>query len=100
MLLDHRDEYPSQWTAIRSIDGKFDMSPETLRARLRQHEHDNGTRPELTTEERAQLKELDARETFELRQANDPQVRSGFLRGGARPPTETMIAYIDEHKER
>jgi transposase-like protein len=29
----------------------------------------------------------------------DPQVRSGFLRGGARPPTQTMTAYIDANKD-
>jgi transposase len=70
MLLDHRDEYPSQWAAIRSISEKFGMSPETLRAWIRQHERDNGQRPGLTTEERARLKELE-RENFELRRANE-----------------------------
>src|SRR3989442_8792989 len=30
----------------------------------------------------------------------DPQVRGVFLGGGARPPTETMTAYIDRHKDR
>ena len=30
----------------------------------------------------------------------DPQERCGFLRGGARPPHQEMIAYIDAHKER
>ena len=29
----------------------------------------------------------------------DPQERSGFLRGGARPPTEALIRYIDEHRD-
>jgi transposase len=70
MLLDHRDEYPSQWQAIRSIAGKFDMSPETLRAWIRQHEIDNGQRQGLSTEERQRLKELE-RENFELRRANE-----------------------------
>jgi transposase InsO family protein len=30
----------------------------------------------------------------------DLEVRIGFLRGGARPPTDEMIAYIDENKDR
>src|SRR5207247_6064702 len=70
MVLDHGDEYPSQWAAIRSISEKFDASPETLRSWVRQHERDNGQRPGLTTEERQHLKELE-RENFELRQANE-----------------------------
>jgi transposase-like protein len=70
MLLDHRDEYPSQWAAIRSISEKFGMSPETLRSWIRQHERDNGQRPGLTTEERVRLKDLE-RENFELRRANE-----------------------------
>src|SRR5947207_6249435 len=28
----------------------------------------------------------------------DPQVGRSFLRGGARPPTDTVIAYIDAHR--
>lgn len=70
MLLDHRQDYPSQWAAIRSIAGKFDMSPETLRSWVRQHERDIGERPGLTTEERGRLKALE-RENFELRRANE-----------------------------
>lgn len=30
----------------------------------------------------------------------DPQECVGFLRGGARPPTSVLIAFIDEHRER
>src|SRR6266511_2590332 len=70
MLLDHQEEYPSQWAAIRSIAEKFDMSPETLRSWVRQHERDTGQRPGLTTEERQRLKELE-RENFELRRASE-----------------------------
>jgi putative transposase len=28
-----------------------------------------------------------------------PEVRFGFLRGGARPPTEVIVEYIDDHKD-
>jgi transposase len=70
MLLDHRDEYDSQWAAIRSIAEKFDMSAETLRSWVRQHEVDSGERAGLTTDERAHMKELE-RENFELRRANE-----------------------------
>jgi transposase len=70
MVFEHSPEYGSQWAAIRSIAGKFGMSPETLRIWVRRAETDEGLRPGLTTEERARMKELE-RENRELRRANE-----------------------------
>ena len=39
-------------------------------------------------------------ENRELRRANEIlQVGVGFLRGGARPPTEVIVGFIDEHRD-
>ena len=70
MVLDHQDEYRSQWAAITSIAAKFGPTPETLRSWVRRVEVDEGRRPGLTTDERARLKELE-RENRELRRANE-----------------------------
>jgi len=70
MVQEHREEYDSQWAAVRSIAGKMGCSAEALRSWLRQAERDQGTRPGLTTDERKRLKELE-RENFELRRANE-----------------------------
>ena len=70
MVLEHQHEYPSQWTAIISIAGKFGMTCETLRRWVRQAEVDDGTRTGLTSDERERLKELE-RENRELRRANE-----------------------------
>ena len=70
MVLEHQDEYDSQWSAIISIAGKFGMTCETLRRWVRQAEVDDGRRPGLSTEERERLKELE-RENRELRRANE-----------------------------
>ena len=70
MVLDHADEYDSEWAAMRSIAGKFGMTTETLRKWVRQHERDKGLRPGLTTDERERLKELE-RENRELKRANE-----------------------------
>jgi transposase-like protein len=70
MVFDHMGEYDSRWAAIRSIADKIGCSPETLRKWIQQAERDQGQRPGLTTDERAQLKEL-KRENFELRRANE-----------------------------
>ena len=70
MVLEHEEEYSSQWATIRSIAEKIGCSAETLRNWVRQAERDRGLRPGLTTEERQRLKELE-RENRELRRANE-----------------------------
>ena len=70
MVLEHQHEYPSQWTAIISIAGKFGMTCETLRRWVRQVEVDEGTRPGITSSDAERIKELE-REVKELRRANE-----------------------------
>jgi transposase-like protein len=70
MVLEHRDDYASQWSAIVSIASKIGCTGETLRKWLRQAERDQGLRDGTTTEERDRLKALE-RENRELRQANE-----------------------------
>jgi len=70
MVVEHRDEYPSEWQAIVSISAKLSVNHETLRMWIRRDETDAGKRPGLTTDERAQLRELQ-REVKELRRANE-----------------------------
>jgi len=70
MVLEHQNEYDSQWAAIESISGKFGCTTETLRRWVRQAERDQSKRPGPTTAEQARIKELE-RELLELRQANE-----------------------------
>ena len=70
MVLEHTEEYASQWAAIQSIAQKIGCSGETLRNWVRQSERDAGSRPGLSTHERTRLKELE-REVRELRRANE-----------------------------
>ena len=70
LVMDHAEEHASRWAAIRSIAEKVGCTAEALRRWLQQAERDQGLRPGLTTDERAQLKEL-KRENFELRRANE-----------------------------
>jgi transposase-like protein len=60
-VFEHREQYGSQWEAIRSIAEKIGCSAEALRKWVRRAEIDAG-------------------------------------RGGARPPTEVMVAFIDEYR--
>jgi transposase len=70
MVFDHAHEHPSQWATIRSVAEKLGCTSEALRRWVRQAERDRGARPGLTTDERAQLKQLQ-RENFELKRANE-----------------------------
>jgi len=70
MVLEHQDEYPSQWQAVLSIAAKIGCKGETLRRWVRQSEIDSGRRAGVTSDERARVKELE-RENRELRRANE-----------------------------
>jgi len=70
LVLEHQDEYDSQWAAIGSVAAKIGCTAETLRGWVRQHERDTGRREGMTTTERERIKQLE-REVRELRQANE-----------------------------
>ena len=70
MVREHEHEYPSQWKAIESISKKLGINYETLRVWVRRAETDDGERPGLTTDERAEMKRL-AKENKELKRANE-----------------------------
>jgi transposase len=58
-VFEHQDEYPSQWKATESISAKLSVNHETLRQWVRRAETDAGERPDLHTNERAKIKELE-----------------------------------------
>jgi transposase len=71
LVAEQRDQYQSEYEAIRSIAVKLGIStPETLRKWVRQAEIDSGRRAGTTSEESAELRKLRA-EVKELRRANE-----------------------------
>lgn len=70
MVLEHRGDHASEWTAIGSIASKIGCTAETLRGWVRQSERDQGLRAGTTSDERERVKALE-REVRELRQANE-----------------------------
>ena len=70
MVLDHQQDYASQWEAICSIAEKFGTTSETMRRWVRQAEVDDGARPGVSTNEAIRIKDLE-RENRELRRANE-----------------------------
>ena len=61
LVAEQRDQYQSEYEAIRSIAAKLGISTaETLRKWVRQAEIDSGRRPGVTSEESAELRKLRA----------------------------------------
>ncbi|WP_328829066.1 IS3 family transposase [Streptomyces sp. NBC_00252] len=101
MVAEVGDDYPNETAALQAVAEKLGIgSRETLRNWVKQHEIDGGQRPGTTTEESAQLKAL-KKENAELKRANEIlKAAAKFLRGRARPATHTLVAFIDEHRDR
>jgi transposase len=71
LVAEQRDQYQTEYEAIRSIAAKLGISTsETLRKWVRQAEIDSGRRPGVTSDESAELRKLRA-EVRELRRANE-----------------------------
>ena len=68
-VLERREDYKSEWATVTAISKMLGMSPETLRTWVRRTQVDEGSRPGLTTDERARLKALE-REVKDLRRTN------------------------------
>ena len=100
MVFEHAPEHPSQWAAIRSIAGKLGMhggdaaplgAPGGARRRPAAGPDDD---------ERERLKELERENRrAETRQRDPAESVRVFRPGGARPPSEVMVAFIDEHRD-
>ena len=70
LVLEQRKEHNSQWATVQSIASKIGCKSETLRRWIQQSERDTGDRAGMTTNEKAQLKQLQ-RENRELKRANE-----------------------------
>ncbi|WP_245459538.1 IS3 family transposase [Rhizobium sp. CCGE531] len=101
MVLDHEAEHPSRWAAVSSIAAKIGCSAHTLHEWVKKADVDSGKRAGLPSDVAEKMKALE-RENRELRQANEilRKASAYFGPGGARPPTEAMISFIDEHRSK
>ena len=69
MMVENRKYYRSEWAAFITISKLFGMSPETLRTWVRKTQVDQGSRPGITSDKPARLKQLE-RENKDLRRAD------------------------------
>ncbi|MBO6895629.1 MAG: IS3 family transposase [Roseibium sp.] len=99
LVLDNEGQHGSRWQAILSISAKIGCSAHTLNEWVKRSEVDSGARAGIPTEMAEKMKALE-RENRELRQANEilRKASAYFCPGGARPPIEAMISFIEEHR--
>jgi transposase len=70
MVLEHQQDYDSQWEAICSVAEKLGPTAETVRKWVRRAEIDGGVRPGVSSAEAERIRQLE-RENRELRRANE-----------------------------
>ncbi|MGH8895417.1 MAG: IS3 family transposase [Actinomycetes bacterium] len=99
MVRQLRKELGTDHGTVKRVAEQLGIGVESLRGWVKQAEIDDGVKPGVTSAEAARIKELE-QEVRELRRANAIlKSASGFLRGGARPPAEVMVDYIDRHRD-
>ena len=91
--------HASQWAAITSIAEKIGCAAETLRSWVRQAERDAGRRPGPDDGRTRAVQAARARERRVAAGERDPAAGVGVFReGGARPPSQVMVGFIDAHR--
>jgi transposase-like protein len=70
LVAEQQKDGSSQWPAMQSISQKLSWTPESLRGWVQQGERDQGKRPDPSTAEAEELKQL-RRENRELKRANE-----------------------------
>ncbi|WP_152540587.1 IS3 family transposase [Sulfitobacter noctilucicola] len=100
LVFDNEGQHGSRWQAIMSIAAKIGCAPQTLNDWVKKAEVNSGKRPGVSSEMAERMKALE-RENRELRQANEilRKASAYFCAGGARPPVEVMVGFIDAHRD-
>ena len=90
-----------QWHgSVIAVAHQLGYGVESVRNWVHQAETDAGERPGTTTVDAERIKRLE-QENRELRRANEILNRaSAFCAGGVRPPTEVMVRFIEEHRDK
>lgn len=61
LVLEHREDYPSEWAAITAVSKRLGMNAETLRNWIRKQQVDDRVRNGVTSETAAEIKALKRR---------------------------------------
>ncbi|RHW29181.1 IS3 family transposase [Nocardioides immobilis] len=94
-----RAELGTEHGTIQRVATQLGYGVESVRQWVKQADIDDGHAPGVSTADAKRIKELE-QELRELRRANEILKRAAkFLRGGARPPTQEVVAFIDANRD-
>ncbi|WP_103036138.1 IS3 family transposase [Mycobacterium avium] len=94
-----RAELGTEQGTVQRVARQLGYGVESVRTWVRQADIDEGLAPGVTTAESKRVQELE-QENRELKRANEILKRAAkFLRGGARPPTQEIVEFIDANRE-
>ncbi|MDX1886832.1 IS3 family transposase [Mycolicibacterium sp. 120270] len=94
-----RAELGTEQGTVQRVARQLGYGVESVRTWVRQADIDEGLAPGVTTTESKKVRELE-QEIRELKRANEILKRAAkFLRGGARPPTQEIVEFIDGNRE-
>ena len=99
MVLDGAGQHESRWAAIVSISAKIGCAPQTLNEWVKKVEGDTGQRGGITTEQAEKMKALERELRAAASQRGPSQSVRIFCSGGARPPIQTMIQFLEDHRD-
>ncbi|WP_235673613.1 IS3 family transposase [Mycolicibacter algericus] len=93
-----RAELGTEHGTVQRVANQLGYGVESVRQWVRQADIDDGQTPGVSTAEARRIKDLE-QENRELKRANEILKRAAnFLRGGARPPTHEIVAFIDANR--
>ena len=100
MVLEWRRERGRADGGLNEVGEKLGVHPESIRNWVNRHQTDAGERPGTQRRRAGQDEGARAREPGAQASERDPASGLGIFRpGGARPPTEVIVGFIDENKE-
>src|SRR5690606_19679065 len=94
MVLEHLNDYPSEWAAIEAIAPKIGCAAQTLHGWIRRHQTDAGQRPGPTSEERERIKALE-----QALYARQPHRTGGLIHHSDRGSQYVSIRYTERLAE-
>ena len=86
LVVDHWDDYASEWEAIRKVASRLGVSAETLRRWVRQAEVDGGQVPGPTSEGREDVRKFKRKVAEQERTLDILRAATGFFAAESHRP--------------
>ena len=87
LVVDHRGDYPSEWSAIKAVSPRLGTTAETLRNCIRQREVDDGQRDGVSIQTAAELRALKKRNHEHEETIDVLKTATSFFVRKSDPPT-------------